>query len=115
MSINWIFLIVGGLFEALFALSLGKMQQTSGREMWLWLIAFIISVALSMLLLFKAMGNPQPIATGTAYAVWAGIGAVGTVILGILVFKEPVTFWRMFFMAGLIVSIMGLQLTATHH
>ena len=38
ISINWIFLIVGGLFEALFAMSLGKMQQTSGREMWLWLI-----------------------------------------------------------------------------
>ncbi|MEL7601138.1 MAG: SMR family transporter [Proteiniphilum sp.] len=66
ISINWIFLIVGGLFEALFAMSLGKMQQTSGREMWLWLIAFFISVSLSMYLLFKSMGGAHPIPTGTA-------------------------------------------------
>ena len=114
ISINWIILIVGGLFEALFALCLGKMQHTSGKEMWLWLCMFFISVSLSMFLLFKSMGGSHPIPTGTAYAVWAGIGAVGTVILGILIFKEPVTFWRMFFLGTLIFSIVGLQLTSTH-
>jgi quaternary ammonium compound-resistance protein SugE len=114
MSINWIILIVGGVFESIFAMSLGKMQHTSGKEMWIWLFVFLISVSMSMYLLFKSMGGPHPISTGTAYAVWAGIGAVGTVILGILVFKEPITFWRMFFLSTLIISIMGLQLTSTH-
>lgn len=114
MSINWIILIIGGLFESLFALSLGKMQQTTGREMWLWFLCFICCVGLSMYLLFKSMGAPHPIPTGTAYAVWAGIGAVGTVILGIFVFKEPITFWRMFFLSTLIISIMGLQVTSSH-
>lgn len=114
MSINWIILIIGGLFESIFAMSLGKMQQTSGKEMWMWLIVFMLSVSLSMLLLFKSIGGDHPIPTGTAYAVWAGIGAVGTVILGIFVFKEPVTFWRLFFLSALIFSIVGLQLTSKH-
>lgn len=114
MNINWIILIMGGIFESFFALSLGKMQQTQGKEMWLWFLSFISCVGISMYLLFKSMGAPYPISTGTAYAVWAGIGAVGTVILGILVFKEPITFWRVFFLSTLIISIMGLQVSSTH-
>ncbi len=115
MNINWLFLIIGGVFESLFAMSLGKMQQTSGREMWQWFIMFLACVGLSMFLLFKSMGDPHPIPTGTAYAVWAGIGAVGTVLLGIFVFHEPVSFWRMFFLSLLIFSIVGLQLTTSHN
>jgi quaternary ammonium compound-resistance protein SugE len=114
MNINWIILIIGGLFEALFALSLGKMQHSSGRELFFWLLSFILSVSLSMFLLFKSMGGSNPIPTGTAYAVWAGIGAAGTVLLGILVFREPVTLWRLFFLTTLIFSIVGLQITSTH-
>jgi len=49
---------------------------------------------------------------GTAYAIWTGIGVLGTVIFGILIFKEPVTFLRMFFLFLLISSIIGLKLTA---
>ena len=114
MNINWILLIVGGIFESLFAMSLGKMQQSSGKEMWLWFVNFLVCVGLSMFLLYKSMGDPYPIPTGTAYAVWAGIGAVGTVLLGIFVFHEPITFWRMFFLSLLILSIVGLQVTTTH-
>lgn len=113
MNINWVLLIVGGIFESLFAISLGKMQQGSGREFWLWFLSFIVCVSLSMYLLYRSMGAPHPIPTGTAYAVWAGIGAVGTVILGIALFKEPVTFWRMFFLTTLIISIIGLQLATS--
>lgn len=113
MNINWVFLIVGGIFESLFAMSLGKMQQSSGKEMGLWFINFIVCVGLSMFLLYKSMGGPYAINTGTAYAVWAGIGAVGTVLLGIFVFHEPVTFWRMFFLSLLIFSIVGLQVTSS--
>jgi quaternary ammonium compound-resistance protein SugE len=50
---------------------------------------------------------------GTAYAVWTGIGAVGTVLIGILFFKEPVSFGRLFFIFTLIVSIIGLKVVSS--
>jgi len=62
-----------------------------------------------MLLLLKAT---KQLPIGTAYAVWTGIGAVGTVILGIVVFDEPATFWRLFFISTLIISIVGLKVVA---
>lgn len=114
MSINWIFLIIGGLFETGFAVSLGKAQHSSGKELWGWLISFAICVSVSMYLLFKAMGGEKAIPVGTAYAVWGAIGAVGTVIAGILLFKEPVTFWRLFFLSTLIISVVGLQVVSSH-
>jgi quaternary ammonium compound-resistance protein SugE len=52
----------------------------------------------------------KTIPMGTAYAVFAGVGAVGTVLVGILFFKDPVSFWRMFFIITLIGSILGLKL-----
>ena len=113
MSINWILLIIGGVFETGFAISLGKAQQASGKEMWLWLASFLICVSISMYLLFKAMGGENAIPVGTAYAVWGAIGAIGTVILGILLFKEPVTFWRMFFLTTLVISVVGLQIVSS--
>ncbi len=82
--------------------------------MWLWFLSFISCVGLSMFLLYKSMGAPYPIPTGTAYAVWAGIGAVGTVLLGIFFFKEPMSFWRIFFLSTLIISIVGLQVASTN-
>jgi quaternary ammonium compound-resistance protein SugE len=62
-----------------------------------------------MILLVKVT---QHLPIGTAYAVWTGIGAVGTVIIGILIFKEPATFWRMFFITTLIISIVGLKIVS---
>jgi quaternary ammonium compound-resistance protein SugE len=59
-----------------------------------------------MLLLIKAT---QTIPIGTAYAVWTGIGAVGTVLVGIIFFKDPANFWRIFFISTLIFSIVGLK------
>ena len=114
MNISWIFLIIGGLFETGFAISLGKAQQTEGKEMWWWLLALAISVSISMFLLFKAMGGEKGIPVGTAYAVWGAIGAIGTIIAGILLFKEPVTFWRMFFLSTLVISVVGLQVVSSH-
>lgn len=114
MSINWLLLIIGGLFETGFAVSLGKAQQSSGKDLFMWLVAFAICVSLSMYLLFKAMGGEKAIPVGTAYAVWGAIGAVGTVIAGIFLFKEPVTFWRMFFLTTLILSVVGLQVVSSH-
>ena len=85
---NWIILIVAGLFETGFTFCLGKMKGVSGVEFYLWGVGFVICTFLSMGLLAKAV-HTLPI--GTAYPVWTGIGAVGTVLLGIAVFHEPVS------------------------
>ncbi|MES2431729.1 MAG: multidrug efflux SMR transporter [Bacteroidota bacterium] len=106
---NWIILIIAGLFEVAFAACLGKAKETSGNEMYLWYGGFLVSLAISMVLLVKAT---QTLPIGTAYAVWTGIGAVGTVLIGILVFKEPTNFWRIFFLATLISSIIGLKVVS---
>lgn len=103
---NWIVLIIAGLFEVAFASCLGKAKESSGTEMYLWYAGFLVSLSISMGLLIKAT---QTLPMGTAYAVWTGIGAVGTVLVGILVFKEPATFWRIFFITTLIGSIVGLK------
>ncbi len=107
---NWVILIVAGLFEVAFAFCLGKAKLTSGNEMYFWYTAFIISLSISMGLLVKAT---QTLPIGTAYAVWTGIGAVGTALIGIVVFKEPATFLRLFFLTTLIASIIGLK-AVTH-
>ena len=108
---NWIILIIAGLFEVAFASCLGKAKETSGTEMYAWYGGFLVALTISMLLLMKAT---QTLPIGTAYAVWTGIGAVGTVIMGILFFKEPADFWRLFFITTLIASIIGLKAVSSH-
>ena len=111
---NWIILIIGGLFETAFATCLGKAQETTGKESYFWWGGFVISLFLSMFLLYKAISvGTNPIPIGTAYAVWTGIGAVGAVLMGIFVFNEPATFWRMFFVMALIASVVGLKLVCS--
>lgn len=112
MSINWILLILGGFFETGFAISLGKAQQASGKEFWMWILTFGVCVSISMFFLYKAMGGENAIPVGTAYAVWGAIGAIGTVIGGIVFFGEAVTLWRLFFLSTLVISIVGLQLVS---
>jgi len=107
---NWIILIIAGLFEVAFAFCLGKAKEATGTEMYLWYGGFLLALAISMLLLIKAT---QTLPIGTAYAVWTGIGAVGTVLVGILVFKEPATFSRIFFITTLILSIVGLKVVSS--
>lgn len=103
---NWIYLIIAGLFEVAFAFCLGKVKETTGNEMYWWYAGFIAALCISMGLLTKAS---QSLPIGTAYAVWTGIGAAGTVLIGIFVFNEPASFWRVFFIVTLISSIVGLK------
>jgi len=107
---NWIILIIAGFFEVGFATCLGKAKETSGTTATWWIIGFFICLSVSMMLLYKAS---QSLPVGTAYAVWTGVGAVGTVIVGIILFKEPADFWRLFFITTLICSIVGLKVV-TH-
>ncbi len=106
---NWIILIIAGLFETGFATCLGKAKETSGSTAAWWIAGFFICLSISMYLLYRAT---QTLPIGTAYAVWTGIGAVGTVIVGIFVFKEPTDFWRVFFISTLICSIIGLKVVS---
>jgi quaternary ammonium compound-resistance protein SugE len=103
---NWIVLTIAGLFEVAFAFCLGKAKETTGTEMYLWYVGFLVALTASMVLLMKAI---QALPIGTAYAVWTGVGAVGTILVGIFVFKEPATFLRLFFLTTLIGSIIGLK------
>ena len=102
----WFWLILGGLFEVGFTTSL---RFVDGFRNLPWTIVFLVSVAISMALLELAA---RSIPMGTAYAVWGGIGAVGTVVVGILFFNEPATLIRILLIFGIVAAIAGLKLTA---
>lgn len=106
---SWFILIIAGLFEVAFAFCLGKAKLSSGNVQVLWLAGFLITLSISMFLLYKAV---QVLPVGTSYAVWTGIGAVGTAIVGIIFFHEPADFWRVFFISTLIFSIVGLRVVS---
>ena len=102
----WFLLIVGGLFEVGFTTCL---RFVDGFRNLPWTLGFLLSVTLSMGLLEIAS---RSIPLGTAYAVWTGIGAVGTVLVGILWFGEPATTLRVLLILGVVACIAGLKLTA---
>lgn len=102
----WAWLILGGLFEVGFTTSL---RFVEGFRNIPWTIAFLVSVGLSMALLEYAS---RTIPMGTAYAVWGGIGAVGTVLVGMAYFDEPTTTIRLLLILGIVACIAALKLTA---
>jgi len=102
----WAWLILGGLFEVGFTTSL---RFVDGFRNATWTTAFLVSVALSMGLLEYAS---RTIPMGTAYAVWGGIGAVGTVAVGIAFFGEPAGMVRALLILTIVAAIAGLRLTA---
>ncbi len=106
---NWILLIIAGLFEVGFATCLGRAKESTGISTTYWYGGFLICLTISMYLLVKVT---QDLPIGTAYAVWTGIGAFGTVLVGIIIFKEPADFWRLFFITTLIISIIGIKIVS---
>jgi len=102
----WVWLIVGGLFEVGFTTSL---RFVDGFRNLNWTIAFLVSVAISMALLeFSSRSIPM----GTAYAVWGGIGAVGTVAVGMLWFQEPASAVRILLILAIVAAIAALRITS---
>jgi quaternary ammonium compound-resistance protein SugE len=103
----WIYLLMAGTFEVGFT--------TSYRYIDGWkpgpIAAFLALAVGSGLFLYKAL---QGIPLGTAYAVWTGMGAAGTAIIGIMFFKEPADMLRLIFLSTLIGSIVGLKVVSTH-
>ena len=104
-ALAWFLLILGGLFEVGFTTCL---RFADGFRNIPWTLGFLVSVTISMVLLEIAS---RTIPLGTAYAVWTGIGALGTVLVGILWFGEPATTIRVLLILALIACIAGLKLT----
>ena len=103
---SWIVLSAAGLCETAFTFCLGKAKVSEDAQWWAWISAFGVLYVLSAVLLAKAV---QGISVGVAYPVWTGIGAVGAVLISFFVFKEPVSFWKIFFLTTLIASVVGLK------
>lgn len=102
----WILLVIGGLFEIGFTTAL---RFVDGFRNLPWTLVFLGSVTASMGLLEVAA---RSIPMGTAYAVWGGIGAVGTVIVGMALFDEPTTTIRLLLILAIVAAIAALKLTA---
>jgi len=103
---GWIILLLAGLFEIGFTTF---MKLSEGFSRWSFNIGFAICAIASFMLLNK---STMSIPLGTAYAVWTGIGAFGTAIIGMVFFKDPFTLWRSVFLSLLILSIIGLKFVA---
>jgi len=104
---SWPLLFVAGLFEIAWAIGL---RYSDGLSKPLPTLATAVALVVSMVLLARAV---QDLPIGTAYAVWTGIGAVGTATLGIVLFDEPATAARLGFVALIVVGIVGLHFVST--
>ncbi|MBK5934045.1 quaternary ammonium compound-resistance protein SugE [Rhodovulum imhoffii] len=104
---GWLILLFAGLFEIGFTTA---MKTSDGLTRPLPSLAFLICAVASFFLLFRSLDY---LPLGTAYAVWTGIGAVGTVLVGIFLYDEPAGLLRMFFLSLLIASIVGLKFVSS--
>jgi len=100
---TWLYLFVAGLFEVGWAIGL---KYTEGFSRLFPSVLTVASMALSMLLLGLAL---RDLPVGTAYAIWTGIGAVGTAALGIYLFSEPATVLRLTCIGLIVAGIVGLK------
>jgi len=103
---NWFILFIAGLFEIAWAIGL---KYSEGFSKPVASVFTIVTMIISMALLSYSV---KTLPVGTAYAVWTGIGAVGTAILGIVLFNESREFMRIFFIFLIVVGIVGLRFYA---
>ena len=99
----WITLFIAGLFEVVWAISL---KHSHGFTQF---IPSVITLALMMVSFFLLAHSLKTLPVGTAYAVWTGIGIIGTTILGIVLFGEPASALRILFICLILVGIVGLK------
>ena len=109
MGMAWSMVILAGFIEIIFTSCLNKARDVHGPAAVFWYAGFLIALFTSIVVMLRAT---RVLPMGTAYAVWTGIGGAGTVIVGLIVFKEPAEFWRLFFIATLIGSLVGLKLVS---
>lgn len=101
---EWLFLILAGLLEIGWAVGL---KYTNGFTVFLPSVITVSLMILSFIFLSIAV---REIPLGTAYAIWTGIGTLGTVIFGIIMFDEPTDAIRLFFIAIILIGIIGLKI-----
>ena len=106
---SWYVLLVAGLFEVAWAVGL---EYSDGLSKPVPTAATVVALVVSMVLLAKAV---EDLPVGTAYAVWTGIGAVGTATLGIVLFDEPADLARIAFIGVIVVGIAGLHFVSGGH
>ena len=106
---SWLLLVAAGLFEIAWAIGL---EYSNGLSKPLPTAGTVVALVISMVLLASAV---KELPIGTAYAVWTGIGAVGTATLGIVLFDEPATSARLLFISVIVVGIVGLHLVSGSH
>ena len=105
MHVAWLYLVLAGLLEIGFAISL---KQTEGFTRPLWIALFLVAGEASFFLLAQAL---RTLPVGTAYAVWTGIGAAGTAVVGMVVLGESRDLPRLLSLGVLIAGIVGLRVT----
>ena len=103
---SWVYLFVAGIFEVVWAIGL---KYSDGFSRLYPSIVTVVGMAISFYFLALAT---KTLPIGSAYAVWTGIGAVGAVIVGILLFNEPRHFARLVFVGFILVGIIGLKITS---
>lgn len=108
ITINWLILLCAGLFEIVWAIGL---KYTDGfTRLWPSVIT-----AFAMLISVTLLGiSMKTLPVGTAYAVWVGVGAIGTAILGIILFNEPASLARLLSLLLILLGIIGLKLSTPH-
>lgn len=104
---HWLYLIIAAIFEIGWPLGF-KLSSTQPERFWLWITLAIISMALSGVFLYLAQ---RTIPVSTAYIVWTGMGAVGTLLIGIFCFGDSASLLRLFFALLILTGITGLELT----
>lgn len=105
---GWFYVVIAGIFEVGFMLCMKNMDDH--KNLW-WSTGFYICIISSFGFLQEAL---KTLPLGTAYAVWTGIGSIGTVVIGMIWFAEPTNVWRILFLSTLILSILGLKFTSGH-
>lgn len=104
----WFLLILASIFEVGWPLGF-KLSNAQPQRFWLWISLATLSMALSGILLYFAQ---RTIPVSTAYIVWTGLGALGTLIIGIAFFGDSASLARMFFALLVITGIIGLEITS---
>lgn len=104
----WIFLVIAGVFEVVWAISL-KFSQGFTR-----LVPSVVTVAGMLVSFYFLAVATKTLPIGTAYAAWTGIGAVGAIIIGTLFLNEPLSLLRIMFMVLILVGVLGLKFTSGH-
>lgn len=103
---SWVYLIIAGLFEVGWPLGF-KLASTYTKYSVVFIGVSVISMTLSGVFLYIAQ---KSIPIGTAYVIWTGVGAVGTLLIGIFFFGDSANFWRLFFITMIIIGVIGTKI-----